>query len=187
MTEDDPVRFAKVYPHHFPSHASLLRMKFESILASELLYPPTIAVIKISTLLLYARIFHGQTFQYVLWAVGLFISTYSAVFMIVMLLQCSPLSKFWDHSLNGKCFDFDIAKVWMVMGSLNVLTDLLLLILPLPSLWRLQMRRRTKVQVAGIFSIGSLSVTRSRKFSNGLTGGLHPTDSLSFRSIESRR
>ena len=185
MTEDDPVRFAKVYPHHFPSHASLLRMKFESILASELLYPPTIAVIKISTLLLYARIFHGQTFKYVLWAVGLFISTYSAVLMIVMLLQCSPLSKFWDHTVNGKCFD--IAKVWMVMGSLNVLTDLLLLILPLPSLWRLQMRRRTKVQVAGIFSIGSLSVTRSRKFSNGLTGGLRPTDSLSFRSIESRR
>ena len=102
-----------------------------------------------------------------------------------MLLQCRPLNKFWDHTVNGKCFE--LKKSWMVMGSLNVVTDLLLLILPLPSLWRLQMRRRTKVQVAGIFSIGSLLVTHSRKLKNGLTGGLCPTDSLSFRSTESRR
>ena len=155
------------------------------MLASELLYPPLIAVVKISTLLLYARIFHGRTFKYVLWATGLFISTYSTILIILMLLQCRPLNKLWDHTVNGKCFE--LKKPWMVMGSLNVLTDLLLLILPLPSLWRLQMRRRTKVQVAGIFSIGSLLVTHSRKLKNGLTGGLCPTDSLSFRSTESRR
>ena len=143
------------------------------------------AVVKISTLLLYARIFPGQTFKYVLWATGLFVSTYSTALIIILLLQCRPLSKVWDNNVNGKCIEADI--VWMVMGSLNVLTDLVLLALPLPSLWRLQMPRRTKVQVAGIFSIGSLSVTRSRKFNNGLTDGLRPTDSLSFRSIESRR
>ena len=143
------------------------------------------AVVKISTLLLYARIFPGQTFKYVLWATGLFVSTYSTALIITMLLQCRPLSKLWDNNVNGKCIEVDI--VWMVTSSLNVLTDLVLLALPLPSLWRLQMPRRTKVQVASIFSIGSLSVTRSRKFDNGLTDGLRPTESLSFRSIESRR
>lgn len=77
-----------------------------------------------------------------------------------MLNQCRPLSGVWDPTANAKCIN--PKGLWIVMGSLNVLTDLLLLVLPLPSLWRLQMRRRTKVQVAGIFSIGGLSVIRGR-------------------------
>ena len=142
-------------------------------------------MVKISTLLLYARIFPGKTFKHLLWATGLFISAYSTTLIIALLLQCKPFSKIWESNVNGKCID--LSKLWMVMGSLNVLTDLVLLALPLPSLCRLQMPRRTKAQVAGIFSIGSLSVTRSRKLNNGLTDGLRLTDSLSFRSIESRR
>ena len=102
-----------------------------------------------------------------------------------MLLQCRPLSRVWDPTVHAKCIE--PGRLWIVMGSLNVLTDLLLLVLPLPSLWRLQMRRRTKVQVAGIFSIGGLLVISSRKFNNGLTGGLRRTDLLPFRYIESRR
>ena len=47
------------------------------------------------------------------------------------------------------------------MASMNVLTDFLILCLPLPQLWRLHMRRETKLQVMGIFSIGSLLVLRN--------------------------
>ena len=123
--------------------------------------------------------------KYVLWATGLFISTYSAILMMGMLLECRPLSKVWDPTVKAKCIKPE--TLWIVMGSLNVLTDLLLLTIPLPSLWRLQMRSRTKLQVAGIFSIGGLSVILNRKFNNGLTGDLRRTDSLPFRYIESRR
>ena len=45
------------------------------------------------------------------------------------------------------------------MGSLNVITDFLILCLPLPRLWKLQMSRETKLQLIGILSIGSLYVT----------------------------
>ena len=135
-----------------------------------LLYPPTIAVVKISTLLLYVRIFPGRTFRYVLWATGIFISTYSTIFVLALLLQCRVFIKFWEMNVNAKCIE--PGKLWMVMGGLNVLTDLVLLALPLPSLWRLQMPRRTKAQVAGIFCIGGLSVTPLRKLNNGLTSGL---------------
>ena len=92
-----------------------------------------------------------------LWAVGLFISTYSAIMVITMIFQCRPIERVWNPIVKAECID--TSKVWIVMASMNVLTDFLLLCLPLPQLWKLQMRRGTKFQLIGIFSIGSLSVS----------------------------
>lgn len=141
MTENDPVRFAK------------------SVFVGEILYAPTIGVVKISTLLLFARIFPGPKFKRMLWAVGLFISTYSAVMVITMIFQCKPVNRVWDPTVQADCID--ISKVWIVMASMNVLTDFLLLCLPLPQLWKLQMHRETKLQLIGIFSIGSFATVVS--------------------------
>lgn len=102
-----------------------------------------------------------------LWALGLFISAYSAIWTVITIFQCRPVSRVWDPAVNAECIDTYI--VWAIMGSLNVLTDILLLCLPLPKLWRLQMRRRVKLQVIAIFSIGSLSVTPVRRSETSLT------------------
>ena len=134
-------------------------MTHQSLFASEFLYFPTLGMVKISTLLLFARIFPSHYFHRILWAVGLFISIYTMIAMIVMIFQCRPLNAAWDLSINSDCID--LSKLFIVMGSMNVLTDFLLLCLPLPQLWKLQMHRGTRIQVMGIFSIGSLSVTQS--------------------------
>lgn len=161
LTGKDPIRFAKVYPDCLSSYISLLNTGCQSAFATEVLYPSPIALVKISTLLLYGRIFPGQTFKRMLWALGLFISTYSAIWTVTTIFQCRPISRVWDPTTNAECIDSTI--VWAIMGSLNVLTDILVLCLPLPKLWRLQMRRRIKLQVIAIFSIGSLSVNPIRK------------------------
>lgn len=77
---------------------------------------------------------------------------------ITIIFQCRPKSRIWDRNIEAECID--VKKVWIVMNSMNVLTDFLLLCLPLPQLWKMQMRHGTKLQVIGIFSIGSLSVTQ---------------------------
>ena len=153
-TQRDLQRYTVNHPY---THTSLLRPKPQSGYASEILYGPTIGVVKISTLLLFARIFTSQRFKHLLWAVGLFITTYSAAMALIMTFQCQPIKSLWDPSVKGTCIDR--TGVWIVMGSMNVLTDILLLCLPLPQLWRLQMARNKKLQTIGIFSIGSLSVT----------------------------
>ena len=130
--------------------------------AAEILNAPPMAVAKISTLLLFARIFPGPKFKRILWAVGLFISTYSAIIIVTVMFQCRPIKRVWNPTVEAECID--INATWNVLCSLTVLTDILLLCLPLPQLWKLQMRRETKLQVIGIFSIGSLSVTRARAF-----------------------
>ena len=157
MTENDPVRFATVCSlRHISIRISLLSHMFQTVFAAEILYAPTIGVVKISTLFLFARIFPGQKFKRMLWAVGIFVSIYSTIMVVTMIFQCRPLNRVWDPTVKAKCID--TSKVWIVMASMNVLTDFLILCLPLPQLWRLQMRRETRLQVMGIFSIGSLSV-----------------------------
>ena len=116
-------------------------------------------MIKISTLLLFDRVFPVQKFHRILWVVGLLVSAYTLIAMIIMIFQCKPLSGAWDPTIKSDCIDLSLVIIFM--GCMNVLTDLLLLYLPLPQLWKLQMRWGTKMQVISIFSIGSLSVTRS--------------------------
>ena len=140
--------------------------------AAEILNAPPMALAKISTLLLFARIFPNQTFKRILWALGLFISTYSAIIVITIIFQCKPIKRVWDPTVEAECID--INTTWNVLCSLTVLTDILLLCLPLPQLWKLQMPRGTKLQVIGIFSIGSLSVNCARTFDTELTGGSSP-------------
>ena len=73
-----------------------------------------------------------------------------------MLFQCRPIRGTWDLNIKADCID--LSKPWIVIASLNVVTDFLTVCLPLPQLWKLQMRRETKLQLIGIFSIGSLYV-----------------------------
>ena len=140
----------------FLSTLYLLSISCQSVFAGEILYAPTIGVVKISTLLLLARIFPSRKFKRMLWAVGLFISTYTAIMVVTTTFQCRDIERVWNPVVKAKCID--TSKLWIVIASMNVLTDFLLLCLPLPQLWRLQMRRGTKLQLIGIFSIGSLFV-----------------------------
>ena len=82
--------------------------------------------------------------------------------IITMIFQCKPIKRVWNSTIKGECID--VTTVSMVMGSMNVLTDFFVLCLPLPELWKLQMRRRTKFQLIGIFSIGGLFVTPPSSF-----------------------
>lgn len=127
----------------------------KSNFASSIFYFPAIGMVKISTLLLFGRIFPLQKFHRILRAVGLFISIYSVISTTIMIFHCRPLRGAWDPTVEPDCMD--LSKLLIFMGSMNVLTDFLLLCLPLPQLWKLQMRRGTKMQVIGIFTIGSFT------------------------------
>ena len=134
----------------------MLSIRLQCYYVTDCLYPATVGIIKISTLLLFARIFPSRNFIRILWAVGLFISTYSAIMVFTIIFQCKPVEGYWNSNREADCLDS--TKVLTAMASLNVVTDFLVVCLPLPLLWKLQMRRGMKLQLMGIFSVGSLSV-----------------------------
>ena len=113
-----------------------------------------IAAVKISTCLLFRRIFPSQCFHRFLCLVTVLISLYSLITIFASIFQCKPIRASWDPSVKGSCINIEL--VWEIMGGMNVLSDLALLIAPLPCLWKLQISCRQKMQVMGIFCVGGL-------------------------------
>ena len=120
---------------------SLTRAQLQSIIAEEVLY--NCAMFSIKTSVLY------------LWALGIFVFGYGFVRAGLSIIQCHPLSYIWDPSVaGGYCGRIPLAGT--ITAASNVLTDIIILVMPMPVLWKLQMEMRMKLQIMGIFLLGGL-------------------------------
>ena len=118
------------------------------------MYNPAVVAIKSSILLLYHRIFPSKRFNVILWCVGAFVLSYSLAQSAAEVFQCSPIDSLWNPKVKGKCIDLD--KVLITCSSLNIATDILILLLPLPALLKLHISTERKLQLIGIFMLGGL-------------------------------
>ena len=67
---------------------------------------------------------------------------------------CNPRRKTWQPWVSGQCF---IVEGWNIAtGIFNSVSDIVILILPIPCVWRLQMPLRKKAMTIGIFATGFL-------------------------------
>ena len=125
----------------------------EVTLAAEIMYTSGILSFKSSALCLLQRIFPGRRFRQGLWAVGSFVLAYSLVQTFSIIFECTPVEKFWDQSVKGRCINEN--DVYLVCSSLNIATDVIKLAMPMPKLWKLQMFRTEKIQLSIIFGLGA--------------------------------
>ncbi|KAL8999893.1 MAG: hypothetical protein Q9169_001298 [Polycauliona sp. 2 TL-2023] len=126
-----------------------------------IIYDPIIVMVKISILLQYVTLFvvhRRSVFHYTIhvtiWIIVLFYiaATFVYAFNALTLDQCSPRRKLWVPSTPGRCLQENTRGV--LSGSINVASDLVILILPLPILARLQMPLAKKLRLAFVFSFG---------------------------------
>ena len=68
------------------------------------------------------------------------------------LIQCVPISANWDPTIKRHCLPIDAPVT--VFAVCNVLTDFIILILPMPLLWGLQQPLERKIKIMGIFMLG---------------------------------
>ncbi|KAF2129710.1 hypothetical protein P153DRAFT_314846 [Dothidotthia symphoricarpi CBS 119687] len=103
---------------------------------------------KLVLLHFFARNFHPQdrSSRYILWSYGfVFLSTWIAA-QVVGFTECDPFNLYWQVSpAPGKCVQAQVQLV--VLGVLNIVTDSMLLVLPLPTLISLQTPWRTKIRL----------------------------------------
>ena len=76
------------------------------------------------------------------------------------LLFCKPFTYTWDKNIPGHCYA--VENVYVTHDVLNVVTDLAIVIFPVPIIWGLQMNRKTRLAVIGMFLLGGLSVLSSK-------------------------
>lgn len=111
---------------------------------------------KLVILGLYLRIFAEKRDRiscYIL--IGILSATCIAV-VIVTCIQCTPLAFLWDPESHpdGSCIDMN--KFWTWGSFPNIVTDVMMLILPLNCIWKLQLSFKDKVGLVLTFATGSM-------------------------------
>ncbi|KAG4427639.1 hypothetical protein IFR05_016879 [Cadophora sp. M221] len=123
-------------------------------LAATILYCLSILFIKLSILLLYLRISPDTKFRAAVYLVIVVVVGYNLGSAFTNLFACTPIAKSWDLSnTSGSCINRP--TFYFANAGLNIGTDFVMLILPIPLLWNLQMPRRQKAGLIGVFMAGS--------------------------------
>ncbi|KAL9043550.1 MAG: hypothetical protein Q9214_003268 [Letrouitia sp. 1 TL-2023] len=121
-------------------------------IATQLLFSTSITLTKLSLLIFYHRIFPIRTFTRLSLAIGTLQILWLIALILGVFLQCRPLAYFWNRGLEGKCINENSFSYGM--SAANVVTDLLVLGLPVPWLWGLQLGRGKRVGLVGVFALG---------------------------------
>ena len=128
----------------------------KTLVATQALYYCAQVLIKISLLLLYHRLFSvNRHFQAALFVAGALVVMWWVASFWDTVFECVPVQASWDKSIkNAKCQS--IRKAALGTGISNLILDVLFLLLPVPMIWRLQISRRIKVSLTGMFLLGGL-------------------------------
>ena len=140
----------------YTPHVIYLQISF----AVAVLYFTVLTAIKISILLFYRRIFFTAYFRMRLLLVGIAVMTWWFAGTISAIVSCIPVQRLWiGPSAGGYCFNFNI--FWMAMGAVELVIDTVILVLPIGMVLGLQLSRRQKILLGGIFLLGGLCVSHS--------------------------
>lgn len=126
-------------------------------LAAKILFAWNICLTKLSILLMYYRIFDlSRLGKAYLVGIGAFVVLWSVVSTCLFVLTCGPIQKLWYPNLPGHCID--LIGRWIANAVSNVLTDLMMLFLPMAQVLRMTLSRTEKMAVALVFAQGFLCV-----------------------------
>ncbi|KAF7596352.1 hypothetical protein BBP40_002096 [Aspergillus hancockii] len=136
-----------------------LKKQLKRLWAAIPMYNASLAFTKFSVLFQYLRIFPDRRFRFACYIVIGVVAAYSTWAVVSGYVNCVPVARFWDRSIPGSCLSFE--AVWFFNASMNIATDLTLLIMPMPLLSQLQLPHMQKVALVGVFAIGGLVAVTS--------------------------
>lgn len=120
------------------------------------IYGPTVFAIKAAIALFIARIFEPYR-TYVKWIYG-FLSVMAIYYIIMLFLKmliCRPISRFWDPSVEGECFNQ--RALILTDNVISLFSDVVVLLLPCPLTKKLQVGLWAKIKIAAAFSAGGIA------------------------------
>lgn len=121
----------------------------------EISYTVATGAVKVALLAFYIRIFPGQNLRRAAWTAIAFTIAFTLGFVLVAIFQCIPVQYTWhkwDPQYHGTCVE--IWKAIMVHAVINIILDLVIISIPMPTLYRLRMSWTNKIQVGLMFCVG---------------------------------
>lgn len=127
------------------------------IYSASITYTAAVAFAKVTLCLFYRRINPARTFQAGVWILLVVCVGSSVGFSFALLMACRPVAAAWNPLVPGaNCLDRSI--IYVVAAAVGVLTDLLLLVLPVPTVMSLNVPIRQRLGLVGLFAVGSATV-----------------------------
>ena len=74
--------------------------------------------------------------------------------VVTTFLICLPAEFFWNKTIEGSCLNF--LALWFVNAALNIITDIAILVVPLRVVVAIQLPRRQKLWLIGVFALGGM-------------------------------
>ncbi len=131
-----------------------LRMALKLFFIAQTPYKVSVCLTKVATILLYLRIFISRGFRVAAFIAMGVIVAWSIGGIFATIFQCVPVAGSWDKSADASCIDK--GKFWVAYAVMNILTDVMVLALPIPVILKLQLKTREKVLLCAMFLLGSL-------------------------------
>ncbi|KAF3042926.1 hypothetical protein E8E12_007130 [Didymella heteroderae] len=159
----------------------------------QMLYVAVQIFSKVAILSLYSRLFPDfiKWFRWSVRGMIAFMFLHGLVFFLLVVFQCLPINSIWDKTItDAKCLPVS-AVIGFTGAGLSIVEDFIILLLPLPVVWKLQMSTKKKIGVILLISVGSFatitSIVRLKyvvKYSNSFDSTWDNVDIIKWSLIE---
>lgn len=111
-------------------------------------------LVQMAILLFYLRIFVFQMDRLAAYIMMGVVLCWWFASLLGTFLICKPISYSWNRDQNGSCGS--VIELWTATSISHIIIDIMILSLPLPMVWKLQLPFLTKVGLSAIFGLGFL-------------------------------
>lgn len=126
------------------------------------IYCPMALIVKIALLAILIRIFGPYKTKIIFIYVFLgALCVYYIIAEVIKIRMCDPVPAYWLGQTGPGVKCFDQAAALIADSVISVVSDMIILIVPLPLTWSLQMSRNKKLRVMGMLSAGGLATAFS--------------------------
>lgn len=132
-----------------------VQASLKCILIASTLVQSALALVKISILLFYKRIFTTPKFRIAIWIGIVVVAFWGVLFTILVLVEIDPFSGTWTGEGKAR---FNTAALGLAQVGTSIALDVVVLTFPIPVIATLHMPRQRKVAVGMIFWLGSFCV-----------------------------
>ncbi|KAL8832109.1 MAG: hypothetical protein Q9191_000466 [Dirinaria sp. TL-2023a] len=144
--------------NHHPHWTNRIKVFDQTFYVVSMTTVLTFGFTKLAVLLFYKRIFTGKVFKALIWVMIVLSFVWTVGFFFSQLLQCVPLSVNWSKYGGTTAQCIDVNKMILAQAWSDVFTNVVILALPIPCIWRMQMPISRKLGVCAIFLLGALTV-----------------------------
>lgn len=134
---------------------AVVTVYFKYLLVMACYYYTLVAVPKLAVLALYNRLLTIEPYRTIIRILAAVLIISAIVIVVMALNLCHPFEANWNPFMPGAtCMD---QQAFYTYASLpNIITDVAMLILPMPVVWKLQASKKVKMGLVATFLLGSL-------------------------------